>query len=273
MTDVSEWQGTTGDAWAAEWRRTDRSFTMLTEELLRNTRGMPCTQVLDIGCGAGELSLALARGRPESRIIGVDVSPQLHSVATSRGARLENVEYVLADVAQWQPPAGFSPDFLISRHGVMFFDGPEKAFAHLAGIAAPDARLLFSCFRAPAENPFFTEVARLLPEPPELGPPGPGPFAFADSDKVKAILTAGGWKDIVFKPFDVAMIVGGGKDPVEDTVAYFSAVGPTARAMREMDDSARERFLERLRRMAQNNCREGMVMLPAAVWIVSATKA
>ena len=26
MTDASEWQGRTGASWAAEWRRTDRSF-------------------------------------------------------------------------------------------------------------------------------------------------------------------------------------------------------------------------------------------------------
>ncbi len=273
MTDVNEWQGKTGDSWAAEWRRTDRTFTMLTEELLRRTRGAPCTQVLDIGCGAGELSLALARGRPDSKIIGVDISPQLNAVARARGARLENVDFVVADAAQWQPPAGFAPDFLISRHGVMFFDQPESAFANLAQIAAPHAKLLFSCFRTPAENPIFTEVARLLPEQPEMGPPGPGPFAFADSEKVQGILTAGGWTDVVFTPFDLAMVVGGGEDSIEDAVSYFGRIGPTARAMSEMDEDSRKRFLERLRRMAQNNCRDNLVMLPAAVWIVTASKA
>jgi len=34
MTDASEWQGRVGASWAAEWRRTDRSFAPLTERLL-----------------------------------------------------------------------------------------------------------------------------------------------------------------------------------------------------------------------------------------------
>jgi len=246
---------------------------MLTEELLRCTRGRSYSQVLDIGCGAGELSLAVARGRPQCSVMGVDISPQLIEAAKGRGERLENVDFVCADAAEWQAPADFAPEFLISRHGVMFFNEPELAFGHLARLAAPGAQLVFSCFRAAAENPFFTEVARLLPEPPELGLPGPGPFAFADHHKVKTILSSGGWGDATFAPIEVAMIVGAGEDPVEDAVSYFTSIGPAARIARELGQGARDRFFDRLRRMAQNNCHEGVVSLPAAVWIVTAGKA
>jgi len=273
MVDENEWRGRTGDAWAAQWRRTDRSFAMLTEELLKRTRGISFAKVLDIGCGAGELSLALARGRPECSVIGVDISPQLIEEAKGRGDHLDNVQFVCADVAEWQAPPDFAPDLFVSRHGVMFFEEPELAFGHLSRMAVPRSRMLFSCFRAPEENPFFTEVVRLLPEPPELGPPGPGPFAFADHKKVRAILSAGGWEDATFAPLEIAMIIGAGEDPIEDAVAYFSSIGPAARAVRERDVMAQERFFERLRRMAQNNCQEGVVSLPASVWIVTASTA
>ncbi|HYC81258.1 MAG TPA: class I SAM-dependent methyltransferase, partial [Solirubrobacterales bacterium] len=231
MTDAGEWQGRTGDSWAAEWRRTDRSFGPLTEHLLKRSREFAFGAVLDVGCGAGELSLAIARGRPRCRVVGVDISPQLVAAARERGANHANVAFEVADAAVWRPADDFAPDLLVSRHGVMFFDRPVAAFAHLAGLAAPGAGLLFSCFRAPAENPFFTEVGRLLPQAePAADPHAPGPFAFADAARVAAILADAGWTGVACEPFDLAMVAGAGEDPVADAVAYFSRIGPAARA-------------------------------------------
>ncbi len=273
MVDKSEWQGKSGETWAAEWRRTDRSFSHLTERLLQRTRDFSFGKVLDIGCGAGELSLALARGRPEITVTGVDVSPQLVEAARERGAHLANLSFELADAAQWKATDGNRADLLVSRHGVMFFDDPPAAFANLSEQAASPASLLFSCFRAVPENPFFTEVMRLLPAvPPPADPDAPGPFAFADQDRVIPILRAGGWENIRFESFDFPMIAGAGDDPVEEALSYFSVIGPAARVAAEMDEGARGRFFDRIRELASRNCHEGIVSLPAAAWIVSATK-
>src|SRR5690606_31128505 len=133
MTQMRDWQGKTGEGWAAEWKRTDRSFGGLTERLLARSREFPFRHALDVGCGAGELSLALARGRPRARIVGIDVSPQLVAAARGRSDHLPNVEFTLADAARWRPGDDFAPQLLISRHGVMFFDDPPAAFANLAG--------------------------------------------------------------------------------------------------------------------------------------------
>ena len=271
MTGIGEWQGKTGEGWAAEWKRTDRSFGGLTERLLARSREFPFRHALDIGCGAGELSLALARGRPQARIVGVDVSPQLVAAARSRSDRLPNVEFELADAARWRPGDDFTPQLLISRHGVMFFDDPVAAFAHLAEVAAPGAGLLFSCFRERGENPFFTEVAGLLPHPEAPPPPdAPGPFAFAERKRVEDVLTRAGWDSVAFEPFDFAMIAGGGADPVADAVEYFSAIGPAARAASELGPDERARFLERVRELARRNLQDGLVSLRAAVWLVTA---
>lgn len=274
MTSMHDWQGKTGDGWAAEWRRTDRSFGGLTERLLARSREFPFRHALDIGCGAGELSLALARGRPHVRVIGVDVSPQLIEAARSRIDHAPNLEFVVADAARWHPADDFTPQLLISRHGVMFFADPPGAFAHLASLAADRAALLFSCFRPLAENPFFSEIGALLPAPAEAPDPyAPGPFAFAERDHVSAILTDGGWREIAFEPFDFAMIAGVGEDPVSDALAFFQRIGPAAAAIREMDDATRGEALEAIREVAQRNCRDGVVALRAATWIVTATRA
>jgi SAM-dependent methyltransferase len=273
MTDASEWQGRVGASWAAEWRRTDRSFAPLTERLLQRSREFAFDSVLDVGCGAGELSLALARGRPRSRVVGVDISPQLVGTARERGAHLANASFEVGDAAVWRPGPGFAPDLLVSRHGVMFFDDPVGAFAHLAEIAAPGAGLMFSCFRAPAENPFFTEVGKLLPDAgPPADPRAPGPFAFADPGYVEDLLARAGWGSLDFERFDLAMVAGAGADPVEDAVAYFSSIGPAARAAAEMAPDARERLIHGIRGVAARHLHDGLVALRAATWIVTARR-
>ena len=103
-------------------------------------------------------------------MVGVDISPQLIDVARQRGDRLANVSFELADAATWQPDSNFNPELLVSRHGVMFFDDPVAAFSNLAGLSAPGAGMMFSCFRDREENPFFTEVARLLPRAEAAAP-------------------------------------------------------------------------------------------------------
>jgi SAM-dependent methyltransferase len=273
MTAMQDWQGKTGEGWAAEWKRTDRSFSGLTERLLSRTREFHFRHALDIGCGAGELSLALARGRPQVRVLGLDVSPPLIEAARARVDHLFNLEFIVADAARWHPDDDFTPQLLISRHGVMFFADPVAAFANLASFAAEGAGLMFSCFRDRAENPFFEALAALFPAPAEAPDPyAPGPFAFADRGHVGAILADGGWDQLAFEPFDFAMIAGAGDDAVGDAVGYFQRIGPAAAALREMDDARRSDTLAAIREVARENCRDGVVALRAATWIVTARR-
>ncbi|OGS56751.1 MAG: hypothetical protein A3J40_07000 [Erythrobacter sp. RIFCSPHIGHO2_12_FULL_63_10] len=275
IVEIQEWQGRVGKSWANEWQRTDRSFTQLTAELERRLGEMAIHRALDVGCGAGELSLALARRNSDAQVLGVDVSPDLVAVARQRSAGLPNVHFELADASNWHPSAAERPDLIMSRHGIMFFADPVAAFRNLRESSAAGASLLFSCFRAIEFNPFFTEVARLLPAgavEPTSDPHAPGPFAFADSERVEQILARAGWNDIAFEPFDFTMIAGAGDRPIEDAVGYFSRIGPAARAMAAMEEGEREAMQASLAQLASQHLNEGVVALGASVWIVTAAR-
>lgn len=58
--------------------------------------------VLDVGCGGGQLALALDRLRKPVRYLGVDVSPQMLACAqeATRDLRHVTAEFVLADVTE-----------------------------------------------------------------------------------------------------------------------------------------------------------------------------
>lgn len=270
MTKATDWEAQTGRSWAEMYRQTDRSFAGLTQRLLECIAPLPGEAVLDVGCGAGELSLALARARPRAQVVGIDVSPDLLSAARSRGSRHGNVRFIEADAGRWHGD-DFEPDLLVSRHGVMFFDDPIAAFAHLRVLAAAGASFVFSCFRPLRENPWMAELAQFLPS---LGgradPEAPGPFAFGDPHRVREVLARSGWREVDIITVDYAFVAGQGDDPVGDASAFFARIGPAATALGGLPETERQAAWQGIREWLTANRRDDIVAFPAAAWIVAA---
>lgn len=272
MTNGAEWQADVGRTWAEAYRLTDRMFAGLTQHLLETLAPLPGNSVLDIGCGAGELSLALARARPQAQITGVDISADLIAAARQRAGGRQQLSFIEADAASWQSPQT-APDLLVSRHGVMFFADPVAAFANLRANAAPGAHLVFSCFRSPRENPWASELTAMLPANAAAAPPdpdAPGPFAFARQDRVQAILAGAGWNHITLEAFDFAYIAGQGDDPIADAASVFSRIGPAAQALRQLPEAERSRLQVQIDAWLQAHRSGNLVAFPAATWIVLA---
>src|SRR3954451_17269514 len=155
MTEAYEWRGRVGEVWAEEWRRTDRSLAPVNAALAAaaaaEAAGLDSPRILDVGCGAAATSLALAEAIPGSEIIGIDLSQALVAAARERAVGRDNLGFEVADAARWTPSRA-GVDLIVSRHGIMFFEDAVAAFAHLRTLAGPGARLVFSCFRARADN-------------------------------------------------------------------------------------------------------------------------
>jgi SAM-dependent methyltransferase len=277
MTGAAEWTGPVGDVWAAEWRRTDRCFTTLADELrdaaIGAVAGVAAPRIVDIGCGAGATSLALAGALPDARVIGIDISPGLVGVATERAAAIPNLCFEQGPVEALA--ATHAPvDLFVSRHGVMFFADPVGAFGAIRAAAAPTGRLVFSCFRAMALNPWASE---LLADGIGVSPPAAtraaGPFAFADPDHVRALLAAAGWQRIEATPVDFAYRAGGGADPVADALSFFGRIGPAAALLRAAPQAERDAMIERITAILERHRSGDTVDFPGAAWLWSAHNA
>ena len=262
MTGASEWRTRVGDVWAAEWRRTDRSFAGVSLHLDAAIRAAAPDSgtALDLGCGAGSTALALAAARPDLAVHGVDLSPALVAVARARGLDAQVGDAIEAAEA-------LRPDLLVSRHGVMFFADPHAAFARLRAAAAPGAPLVFSCFRARALNPWAGDLVAEVTGTRPADPPGyaPGPFGFADHGFVADLLARSGWAHAAADPVDVLYTAGEGDDPVADAAQFLTRIGPLAAAIAAAPDPARLRI--RLADVMTTYRADTAVRFPAAAWI------
>lgn len=271
MTTEMDWRSQVGRSWAQNYALTDRSFAGLTQVLLDRAAPLVGKTVLDIGCGAGELSLALARQNSGAAVLGVDISHDLVEVAKGRAAELANARFIEADAASWRD-SGFAADLVVSRHGVMFFADPVAAFANIRAAAAEDGRLVFSCFRTAGENAWAAGLAELLGLPPSADPRAPGPFAFAETAHVESILSSAGWQGIAFEAVDFAYVCGTGEDPVEDALGLFRRIGPAAPHLRSLEGAALADAESRIREWLERHRSGNLVAMAAAAWIVSARK-
>ncbi len=276
MTGASDWSGPIGSIWATEWERTDRSFAELSltlDAVVKGHVGGAAMRVVDIGCGAGATSIALARARPQAMITGVDISADLIEVAKRRAGDLGNLSFAIGPAEQ--VAADLAPvDLFISRHGVMFFPDPVAAFTKLRAAAAPGASIIFSCFRRPADNPWASALIEAIGAPTPAAPGYvPGPFAFAEPGFVADVLTKAGWILPAPRAVDYGYRAGGGADPVEDALAFFKRIGPTANFLRNAEGAERDAAIDRLRVLLEA-CRSGdAVDFPAAAWLWSAKAA
>ncbi|MDE2399283.1 MAG: SAM-dependent methyltransferase, partial [Burkholderiales bacterium] len=162
-----------------------------------------------------------------------------------------------------------------SRHGVMFFDDPPRAFAHLRACAAPGASLAFTCFRDRRLNPWASELTALLPADlaAPADPHAPGPFAFADQAWTTGILEQAGWRDVRMEPLDFAYVAGMGDDPVGDAMAFLERIGPAAPALEQLKGTPAEAAVHaRLTTWIRGYASDGLVAFPAAAWFVTARR-
>jgi SAM-dependent methyltransferase len=264
------WNDAAGQTWAEMQGALDRQLAPLGRRAMAGLAAGAGERILDIGCGAGQTTLDLAAAvAPDGEVLGVDISRPLLEVARSRRAPA-GVSFVEAD-AQTHPFPGASFDGAFSRFGVMFFSDPKAAFANVRRALRPGGRLAFVCWRPLLENPIMTvpmaAAAKHLPEPPPpAGPNAPGPFAFADPERVRRILGEAGFADVAVTPHDEAI----GSGDLRTAVGLALRVGPLGAMLRENPDR-RDAVVAAIREtLAAYDGPEGP-KLPSATWIVTAS--
>jgi SAM-dependent methyltransferase len=272
---IAEWNGSLGQRWVAMQQEIDHVVVPFGDATLKIAAPQSGERVIDIGCGCGDTSIEIARRVGTSgSVLGVDVSRPMLEVARARGA-LANCAHLAfheGDASDAELPA--NNDLLFSRFGVMFFRQPLQAFGHLRKSLRMGARCVFVCWRTPRDNswamtPLAAARNAMGVTPAPRDPHAPGPFAFADEDRLRAILSGAGFGTIEMVRFDAEVFLGASpRSAAEGSVQ----IGPVAHFVREVGVEHLPVILDAVERtLAPLAASDGHVSLNGSTWIVSAT--
>ena len=267
---TARWNGPAGNAWVDLQELLDEMFRPFEELLVDAVAAEHAGSVLDVGCGTGGITRAVARR--SGHCVGVDISGPMIERARAQAER-EGVpaSFVQADAQEYAfEPGAF--DAVVSRFGVMFFNDPVRAFTNLRSTVRDGAGLRCVVWRGPEENPFMTTAERaaapFLPDMPARRADQPGQFAFADPERVHRVLAESGWAGIDIQPVDVVCAL-----PERDLVTYFTRLGPLGMILPGADEETRARIVEAVRPAFDPFVQGTEVRYTAACWMVSARAA
>ena len=269
------WNGAVGDAWVGYASHYDSLLEPFGRAAMDRLDLRPGDRVLDLGCGTGATTLALADLVGSGSVLGVDISARMLAGARARAAdaAVDSVAFRQVDV-QTGDLGRAEFDAAFSRLGVMFYGDPVAAFTNIAGALVPGGRLGFVCFQEPSANPFIVlpvlAVSEILGLPSFGAPNDPGPFSLADPDGTTALLVASGFADVEISSGPDHAVVTGADDLRMVARRTIEQNPLTSRRLFEVDDATRAAAFDAVA-TALDPYRDGeVVRLGAGSWVVSA---
>src|SRR5258707_1253245 len=276
--EIAYWNGIGGQSWVKRQVIWDIVLAPVADLILQAADPLPGETVIDIGCGCGATTIALAkrvrreRGGQGGHVIGLDVSETMLAHARQRITSDLPLDFVLADATTYDVRE-VRADLLFSRFGVMFFSDPVKAFSNLRRGLRTGGRLAFSCFRASSDNPWMMLPLKAayqhVPPLPKPGPEDPGPFSFADPARVERILSEAGFAGVKLTPVDLDFDLAAGLG-LDEAVKSMLEIGATSRAMQGQSVAIHDAVAASVRDVLAGHQRGDTVPLPAAIWLVTA---
>jgi SAM-dependent methyltransferase len=272
---IKYWNEISGPKWVALDDVIESQITGIGMRAIDRANVQSGERILDVGCGCGHTALELAkRTGSAGRVTGMDISGPMLESARQRIANegVKQAEFVQADAQTY----AFEPeacDLVFSRFGVMFFADPVAAFANLRSALRETGRIAFVCWQELGKNPWIAVPTVAAAQHVELpGPPAPnapGPFAFADRERVEGILEAAGFTQVKHESIESDLMVGGGMD-LEATIQFLMQMGPAGALLREASQTIREAATDSIREALRPFISDQGVRMPSAAWLVTA---
>lgn len=93
--------------------------------------------IVDLGCGAGNVTRMLAQRWPAAAITGIDSSPAMLQRAAAEGAAGERITWRQGDLAQWAPTSvDAAPELVYSNAALHWLDDHATLFPRLFAAVA-----------------------------------------------------------------------------------------------------------------------------------------
>lgn len=270
-----DWAGEMGARWLASLDRFEGMIAPIGAALLAQADYQPGERVLDLGCGGGATTLAIAEAvGANGAAVGLDIAPMLIAAARQRASNAgSTARFVCADAASArleEPPF----DRLFSRFGSMFFAQPVAAFANLRTMLKPGARIDLAVWANPRDNLWMMEVMGVVRrhiDIPPATPRAPGPFAFEDLGYLEEVLTGAGFTGMAVEAYAGLQPVGGAGATPDAAVDFVLASMAVGRALDEAGEQTRSAARADLHDLFTRRHVAGAgVMMGCKAWLVHA---
>jgi SAM-dependent methyltransferase len=267
------WQGEE-EHWVEHEERYDAGVRRHGLRLYAAARIAAADQVLDVGCGCGQVTRDAARAAPAGSALGVDLSARMIARARerARAERLANARFEQADAQVYSFEAG-AYDLALSRFGGMFFGDPVAAFRNVGRALRPGGRLALVAWQALDQNEWLLAVrgalaaGRTLPAPP-VGTPGP--FGLADPARAWGILVDAGFEAVAVEAVEEPIWLG---TDGADAFGYLRTMGVTRGLLNDLDEATAARALDTLRETLAAHATADGVLFGSAAWLITARRA
>ena len=257
----------TAEGWEKWHTFNARGMQPLTDWLCTAVAAAPGKRVLDVACGTGLPSLALAqRVLPGGSVLATDLAPDMLGAARrlARAAGAQGIEHrAMSAQALEVPDASF--DAATCAFGLMFCPDPSAAVAELRRALRPGGRFAVAVWDEMPKCPFFTipfgALAEVAPPPPPA-PGSRGMFGLSPASELDRTLRAGGLQPTKIESVAV--------DFELDSVAqYVAMLGDMAAPLRAALTTLPTSEADRLRALIAEAAKpftspDGRLRLPAA---------
>ena len=265
---LAAWNGSEGAYWAEHAENFDRAMAGHDTRFQAAAAVQPTDRVLDVGCGSGQNTRDAARAARSGSALGVDLSSPMLEYARRRAAEegLSNCSFLQAD-AQIHAFDSASFDVAICRTAAMFFADHVAALANIRRALRPGGRLVLLTWQPLAGNEWLEKIATALAagRPPRIPPPGVGPFALSEPDRIGAVLGEAGFSEVQIEGSEAPMWYG-----ADAADAYEFIAGLMSWMLEGLDNDRRTTALDALRATTEAHQTPDGVTFASATWITTA---
>jgi SAM-dependent methyltransferase len=204
-----QWEGA-APGWA-KWEDKIASMIEPASRAMLEMAGIgPCSQVLDLACGAGSQTMnAASMAGPCGHVVALDISEKMLQYVRENAqvARLENIS-TLQGVAEELDIPQQSFDAVICRLGLMLFTDPSSALRVTWRALKPGGRVAVVVFTVPENNAFMAVPMQVLlrhagRRPPQPGQPGL--FALGSPGAIERLMTQCGFMNVTRRTFTLKL--------------------------------------------------------------------
>jgi SAM-dependent methyltransferase len=236
-------------------------------EFLDRLHIRPGTQMLDVGCGAGQIAIPAARAGVH--VTGIDIAPnQIEQARVRASSEGLNVQFMEAD-AEAIPCTDASFDLVVSLIGAMFAPRPERVAAEMIRTCKSGGRIVMVNW---TPEGFVGQMFKIIGKHVPPSPLMPSPLLWGKEETVRERLRDGITELQMTRrmyPFRYAF------SPAEVVEFYRMNYGPTNRAFAALEGAAQDTLRRDLEELwtRENQATDGSTRYESEYLEVTAVRA